>query len=579
MKHKHRSVDQHTRRTHRLAFEWMAGLSAALATWLLLEHGWSAFDDGVYAWVARRLLDDAVPYADVVLQRPVYVIYLDAWLFAAFGEDIVVLRYPLPLLAAVMVASLTGLARGGGTAMQAVTALAATSFGIVQFITPSANWFATTLACAAAWSFCSGQNPCTASRMRWWLFSGMLIGACAGFRQVNGALLLAGLVLLHLTSNRSHQSAAPGGGITFAGMALIALCVVAIPAVMSNSMSTWYLTLPAIALAAMAIPNLLGNYRHGHGALDLWPLLAGCGAGFMPAMIIPAAQGNLWGFFDNVVLKASAFAQYSSFRGSEFTTLLVDAFELFAANRPYAWAGALYLFGIALLPLIYAVAIYANRNTLDDRYTAALAMLGAVSLLGSTSYQGLLYVFFWLPQVIASILMLIRFRTTACRTSVGVAVALFSLLALTFHSGRLPGSSVMDVLSDPSYRQVDCGLPRCTLKVDPGIHATVQADYADLMANVAIDKPLLVLPSGAAMYSVLPHRSPWSISFVMEGFTPDSEIDHLRKEVELRRNSHVAVSDNYLATPGERTSMDDLISSLCLWRDTPRHRIYKHCDA
>lgn len=567
----------HAWRTAPFAFESGLGLCGAILTAWLLRHGWSPFDDGVYIWAARRLLDGAVLHSDLVANHPGYSLYLDAWLFSIFGNEFSVLRYPLPLIAGILTASTAWLLRPMGMAMQGVAAFAAASLGVAQFITPSSGWYAVALATAAIAVFAKAVDAPRPARWKLLLLTGLLVGLCAGFRQLNGALLGVGLVILHtLLAASTKPEAAPSRAMQ--SLSLIALlaatCLMAMPALAAPSISTAMLILPGMFCAALA----LRAWRQKPQVRDVgWlaPVLAGCTLGFLPAVAVPMAHGALPGFIADTITQAATYSGYSALRGVDFTILFVDAIELFARGELYSSISGLYLLCVGLMPLLMLGLACLRRNHFSAT-VAPIVMLAAICLPISITYQGILYAPYWLPAVMAAILALAVGQGRRARKIVLVFAVLLAAFALTFLSGRVPGARLSGPFADPRYRQVACGVPHCDLQVDQDVRMTLEADYKNLMAHVPADRALMLLPNGASLYGSLPHPSPWSFSFILEGLSTDAQIDRMRAEFMARPDAVLAVSQDN-PTPGQTMALDRLTRSLCLVKKTPRHHFFEAC--
>lgn len=561
------------------AIEWAYAACAAIITAILLPHGWSPFDDGAYAWAARRLLDGAIPHRDLVMSHPGYATYLDYWLYRGFGERLIVLRYPLPLLAAVLTGAVAVLARPAGRSAQAVCALATMSLGIVQFISPSASWYAVVCAVAALCIFQTAFGRGTVRKTGLLFLAGILLGICGGFRQYNGALLGAGLVLLQALIATPHERAAAPWrqGISLIALVLAAVLLIT-PAVISGTSGAWLLSLPASICAAFAFRR----WRAAPGIRDaawLVPVGAGCLAGFLPVLAWPAKYDALSAFFADTVVDGSRYADYSPINGRNFTIVLTDAMDAFAMGTPYAFGVGAYLIAIGIMPLWLAVLLWRRRSLAMPPHAAAIAVSAAIALLNNIVFQDLLYAFFWLPLVCAAIVVLTKTPNSPARNWALAPIAAVALFGSIFHAGRIPGSNWRDIIGTPFPKQVACALPACGLRVDPALNERLYSRYRDLVANVPRSAPLMILPDGANLYGFLPHRSPWSIGWVSEGFTHEAEYARLQKEFMTTPDAVLAIPLQYFSTPSAVTGLDSLIAKACPQRRTPQHRLYRNCQS
>ena len=73
-------------------------LATTVFVWLRLDQGWVAHDDGAFAQMATRVLDGELPHREFADLYTGGMTFLNAATMYVFGEDIVVLRYPLFLV-------------------------------------------------------------------------------------------------------------------------------------------------------------------------------------------------------------------------------------------------------------------------------------------------------------------------------------------------------------------------------------------------------------------------------------------------------------------------------------------------
>jgi hypothetical protein len=170
-------------------------LSAALGTctalvWYFHDRFWWPVDEGVYAYVAQRINAGDVPHRDLVDLHAGYVNLLHALAFRLFGEDLVSLRYPLALLTIVQAWLAALLLRPRGMGQAAIAALVVTAFSFIQFLNPSANWYALFLFFVTVW----GLTRVDATRLSGAVLVGFLIGLCFLFRQLSGVFLAMGVL-------------------------------------------------------------------------------------------------------------------------------------------------------------------------------------------------------------------------------------------------------------------------------------------------------------------------------------------------------------------------------------------------
>ena len=167
------------------------------------DRFWWAPDEGVYAYVAGRIVGGDVLYRDVQDLHAGYVQLLNAAAFALLGIDLISLRYPLALVTVLQAGLVFLLLRPRGPLVAVSGGLAAAALTFVQFLNPTANWYALFVAVVAttvlAWPSRS------AGRL---VALGFLLGVLFLVRQLTGVLFAMG-ALTYLLYEAQAAAAAP----------------------------------------------------------------------------------------------------------------------------------------------------------------------------------------------------------------------------------------------------------------------------------------------------------------------------------------------------------------------------------
>jgi 4-amino-4-deoxy-L-arabinose transferase-like glycosyltransferase len=166
---------------------------------MIIYHNrfWAPADEGIYAHVADRILLGQVLHRDVQDLYAGYADFANAAAFSLFGVRIVSMRYPLAVLTVIQAVLLFLILRRRGITTAIVAALVLTSLGFIQFLNPTANWYA--LFCTVvtiAWL--SWSQAGRASRD---VVTGMLLGTTFLFRQLSCVFLASGVLVFLLLEN------------------------------------------------------------------------------------------------------------------------------------------------------------------------------------------------------------------------------------------------------------------------------------------------------------------------------------------------------------------------------------------
>ena len=186
---------------HRLSAIFLAIL-ATMMVWQFHDQNWWAPDDGAYAHIADRMLNGEVLNGGIFDIHFGLVHFIHAATFKLFGSSIVGLRYPLALMTVAQSLIVLWLFRDRGWETALAGGIAMTVLTFVQFLNPSANWYAlfatVCLIAAAVWI------PREAA-YRYSILGGLLMIVIM-FRQLTGGLVAIGLVTYLLCENGSRSS-------------------------------------------------------------------------------------------------------------------------------------------------------------------------------------------------------------------------------------------------------------------------------------------------------------------------------------------------------------------------------------
>lgn len=161
----------------------------AAATIPRIKMGWSSLDDGFYAYVADRLLHGEVIHRDFFSQYLGYQHFLHVLLFRIFGENYLVLRYPLPLFTFLTSLSASAIFKKYGWAYQIGAIAISSGFSYLLFNNPSTSWTCVYLAVLLAHlltNYGPSNAPLKNSRL---FFVGIIVGICFGIRHPTAVFL------------------------------------------------------------------------------------------------------------------------------------------------------------------------------------------------------------------------------------------------------------------------------------------------------------------------------------------------------------------------------------------------------
>lgn len=499
-----------------------AGVSLAIVTALVVhfhDQFWWPVDEGVYAYVAQRILAGDRLHIDLIELHGGYGNLLNALALHYFGQDLLSLRYPLAVVTIVQSALLFWLTSSRGALVAGSAALAGGALSFIQFLNPSANWYALFLcvvALAVAWR--TPEDSRTGLAML-----GFLIGVCFFTRQLSGVILAIGM-LTWLMLQRPGRSENAGN----AGRFFVAFLAIGIAAYVLSKWSltavvlfgVWPLWLLSIAflqsrLDARELGSMLG-----------W-LLAGALAAAMPPLVYHAMNGALLAWLHDIFLVALQIHVQDFIAQADFIELLVSAAtSLFSANSLGAAISSLgWVMLVLLVPLTGFLCV---RHVQLARHATGLHPLPVVApfwALIAVHYQIPIYLFFTLPVVVAAMLYVRPERLTI------VAVVALSAWAIVFHAGQPLSRGYLGTIEGqrgPGYTPAD--LPGVSLRITPQDQADFRAIVSRIEAGARPGEALMTLPMEPELNFMTGRRSPVRYYGTPLGLTNDADLaDTLRR--------------------------------------------------
>ena len=502
----------------------LAALAAAAAiTVFFYDRFWYPPDDGAYAHVASRILQGEVLNGDVQDFHAGYVNFANAAALAYFGVDFKSLRIPLALLNVIQALIVYLILRRGGVLLAFAGSLAVSSLSFVQFLNPTAHWYCLFLALAI---------PVILSRIPGpgWprlILLGLVVGSIALFRQLTGViaaiavigwlimegsapglprvwtprLLLFGLALLVGTYVLSHADTATA--LVFGAWPVVLLLVTGWHA--SVSMRECLRVMGGLAIGStLACLPLLGYHIH-HGSLSTW-------------------------FADTVTaafqIPQLAFIDAQSF--TSFAMLVVPQLEEW--RSPALVLNALFWLTLILLPVINGINVLRRLQQGTLTYGSAGALMWCASFysLVAVHYQVPIYLFYIAGFNAAAVAAAVIAARTPGRAIVSAALVGLSIVALYFHAGQSLARGVHGTIIGERAERLDaCGLPRCSLRLEPREIIVHRELAARIAAHSRDGDCILAVPSDAELYFISGRCNPTRFFNSALGLRTEAEVETL----------------------------------------------------
>jgi len=291
---------------------FLVALAGATATVPRLQYGWSSLDDGFYAYVASHLLAGSTLHKDIFSQYLGYQHVLHALFFKLFGENYLVLRFPLPVLNLISALSACYIFKRHGAPAQIISVIITTGFSYLLFNNPSTSWTCACLTLVIIALLVKLQDTPPSTRLNQFirLLIGITLGITFGTRHPTAVFIGMG-ILVHeficvpqkLGSNDLHRRS------TILFIALVPLAGIIVYALKSGpalDIAIWFIA----PLAYMAYATTRAKRRKvGELVRSNTPVVIGFLFATAPIAVYTAATNSL----DPLLSDLTAFsADYSA---------------------------------------------------------------------------------------------------------------------------------------------------------------------------------------------------------------------------------------------------------------------------
>ncbi len=504
-----RGRDARTRYREILAFV----VVACFAAWILIafhDRFWHPPDEGAYAHVADRLLAGEVLNRDIEDVHAGYVNFANAAAFALFGTKLVSLRYPLAVLTFIQVCLIFFLLLPRGALVAAAGASAMAALTFVQFLNPTAHWYALFLfvAVIAVLTWMPRES-------RWRLAAvGLLVMTLFLFRQLSGVLVAIGVLTYLLCEAAPGACPARRARDLLLGRAVLAVMGLGLAAyllVKTDPLTTAMFGLGPLGIIVWAAMH--GRLGNREVAAMLLRMSAGGIVALAPLLTYHLVHGSVTNWLDDTVFSAFTLTGLPFFDHARFAGLLLLAVaSVVAPTDMAAFVNGVFWLGLILLAPVLS---YLTLRGLwrGGRETGARPYLVPVLAL----FYGLVAVHFQIPIYLmypAAILLAgLLWIAPAGPGRAGVPVAGFAILlsavGLYFHAGQ-PLDRGMSGIVTGVRTPVSAapGLARAGLRLDFG-NAAIYRSLIDLIRReVPPGGSILALPFNPELYFLSRRRNP-----------------------------------------------------------------------
>lgn len=499
---------------HRIAFKdaFAFALVVCVSVWILgsfYDAFWYAPDDGAYAHVASRILGGEILNRDIQDLHAGYINFANAAALSLFGDRLLSMRYPLAALTLLQACLMFVLLRPRGLVVAAAGAIAMAALTFVQFLNPTAHWYAlflTIVAIAAmVWIPCDG---------RWRLPTvGFLLISLFMFRQLTGVLVAIGVLTFWLCEEPGH-----GSPYRFRDHLLARTLLFVMGAGIAGYIGAKADLGAAVLFGIGPLCLILWALAHGGRdnravAVGLVRLSAGGVLGALPLVFYHLAHGSLGSWFNDTFVAALALTDLPFFEHARYVNLLMLALA-HVLSPPGAAAFANGLYWIALLLLAAMVAALTLRALVrygrqSGMRPYAIPVIGAFYAIVSVHYQIPIYLMFSVAVSLAGLLWMTSAQAGFARHATVGLTGFLAAVGLYYQAGQPLTRGVGGIVAGQrAPAPVAAGLAKAGLRIGAGDAAVYRRLVALIDRDTPVDAPILALPVDPELYFLASRRNP-----------------------------------------------------------------------
>lgn len=494
--------------------------------WYFHDRFWWPMDEGVYAYVAQRILAGDVIHRDLVDLHAGLGNFINAAAFALFGEDLLSLRYPLAVLSIIQSGLAFWIMKERGWLIAGLSGLLVASTGFIQFPIGGAQWYALFLVFLTVF-LATQLNPTTSRNL---LIFGALIGACFLIRQLSGAILAMGLITWLLlvwdnASARPSETKAISGkllaGLIMLGVVLYLFSKMSITAVLFSGM--WVLLISVLAVRRVNLPIRIIAPR-------LAIMLGGCLIVAMPMIIYFTLNGALVDWLRDVLITPFYIHGQDYIRdisyGAMFIASTIFLFAEPGINTTLSATG--WLAALLILPATgFACVQYLEKLGPGER-VHPLPVIAAFWSILTMHYQIPHYFFSAFPLVFCAMIWIYP------RQWLVYLMAILTAWALWYQAAQ-PVSRMMrgDIIGIRVTYEDRSTLPKVNLRIEPEDEVIFSELIDRIESEAGPDEPIFSLPGEPEINFMTERRVPGWFYMIPTGVKNEEELD---RAIEMLRD-------------------------------------------
>jgi hypothetical protein len=509
-----------------MAYAVMAGFAVGV---MYFFHGrfWWPPDDGAYAHVAARILNGDVLNRDVQDIHAGYINFANALWLWLFGPDLVSLRYPLAVMAVVQSCILFRMLLPMGLSPAFAGSIAMTSLSVVQFLNPTAHWYALFIFVLIVWALASMDKEAR-GRLE---AIGFLVATLLLFRQLSGVLVAMGVVAYLLSEAPGRRPGPRGPGGPWLSRSLALFMAAGLLGYLTAQTGVLALILFGIGpLGALVWTASIASLTTGETVRLIARLALGAAVALAPLIAYHAAHGSLLNWLDDTVWSALHLTALEFMTTPSYAILAwLGAAQIFSPQSLATLLNGLFWVVLPLLPMALGVTLVLGLFRSSGRNTVThhpLPFLAAFYAIVSAHYQIPIYLFYSTAVAIAGLLVLFGARATWRGHSMAGLAVLLSGIGLWYQAGQPVSRGMLGIVAGDRVSLVQAeAVPHASIWMTADDARTYRDVIALIEREVPKDAPILALPFDPELYFLSDRRNPTRFFNSGFGIRDERELD------------------------------------------------------
>lgn len=488
------------------------------------NHYWYPPDDGAYAHVADRILAGDVLNLDVHDVHMGYINFLHAGALSLFGNDMASLRIPLVILGVIQSAIIFALLKPKGLGVALIAVATITSLSFVQYLNPTANWYALFLTLLLIGCF-----EWIPEKYKYKIvLIGYILVTLFLFRQLSAVFVSLGAVTFILYKNHEvvkfwdHLISKLIFAIMMLGLSGYLYLKISISATLLFGL--WPLVILIYGLMTVTVSN--NKTLKIMGGLSLGGALAA-----VPIFIYHIYHGSLLSWYNDTVVSALVLSDLSFIKIIHFADYLyyslgsvLQMSSLVIVMNGFYWM-MLILASSVLGFLLFSKVLFKNKNLIG---LSSLPMIGVFYGLASVHYQIPIYLYYTVGLSLCGILWMMDLSPVRKRSIIMLIAGLICFNAISFHAAQPSDRSMVQILQGEAPKSDEKFLGG---HVQLWVNAREAEQYEHInelvQKNVKPEETIFAFPTNSEIYYITRRTNPFRFFNSAFGMSNSKQFDYV----------------------------------------------------